>query len=287
MGAAALQACNLAATELAKRQEAKDENNAEGEAPVHAGTQIHMIILALDYPGTGNELTCTQDGKNVAQLAQMCGVTDVVYLENNDCNKDNVLRVIAEVGSRCEDGDYFIFNYSGHGANVPDKDGDEEDGQDEALCLVTPEGKIDWNGFLTDDDFAVAVTESVNQEAKILILVDCCHSGTIGDFRSAGGLWDGFKAVSMSGCRDNQTSGDTGRGGIWTHSLLLAIQDLQDDEEDDYSIAQLYNKQLEKDDEVFDSPQDITVKWTAELNGPEDMAWPMIPEQEYQAPWQH
>lgn len=286
MGAVALSACNMATAELARRQQAKDENNASEEAPIHAGTQIHMIVLALDYPGTGNELTCTVDGQNMANLAQMCGVTDLVHMTNNDCHKENVLRVIQEMGSRCEAGDYFIFNYSGHGANVPDKDGDEEDGQDESLCLVTPDGKIDWEGFLTDDDFAEAVTSSVNSDVKIILLCDCCHSGTIGDFRSAGGSWDGYHAVSMSGCMDSQTSGDTGKGGIFTHALLLAVQDMQEEDEDgDYSVAQLYNKQLEKDDEVFDSAQDITVKWTTELSGPQDMAWPLIPTQPFQAPW--
>jgi len=257
----AKQLCGLGMAELAKRQKASNTNNATQQAPKYTGGQAHMIIIALDYPGTGNELTCTEDGDNMKDLAQKCGIQDVVCLYNNDGNKDQVSDAIRDVASRCQPGDYFIFNYSGHGANVPDKDGDEADGNDEALCLVTPEGKIDWDGFMTDDEFADIVTGCVDPEVKIILLCDCCHSGTIGDFGSAD--WDGFQALSMSGCRDSQTSGDTGRGGIFTHALLLAIQQMQEDQEDDYSVAQLYNVQLEKDDEVFDSAQDITVKWTS------------------------
>jgi hypothetical protein len=270
---------------LSGRSKATDVNNAEGDGPQHSGCQVHMIIIALDYPGTGNELTCTEDGGNMFKLAQSCGVTDIVKLWNNEANYERVEQAIREVGARCDSGDFFVFNYSGHGANVPDLDGDEKDGQDEALCLVTPEGKLDFEKFMTDDDFARIVTESVDPDVKILVMCDCCHSGTIGDFEKE--EWDGFQALSMSGCKDSQTSGDTGRGGIWTHSLLLAIEEMHDEGEDDYSVGQLYNIQLDKDDEVFDSAQDIQVKWTADLGGPENMAWPFVPpqNQQFEAPW--
>lgn len=259
-------------------------DDASQQAPIFTGCQSHMIILALDYPGTGNELTCTVDGKNMEQLARSCGVNDIEVLLNNEANKANVLRAIEEVGSRCNEGDYFIFNYSGHGTSVPDKDGDEDDGKDEALCLVTPEGKLVWSEFLTDDDFAEAVCEAVGDGVNILIMCDCCHSGTIGDFTDP--CWEGKKAISMSGCTDQQTSGDTGRGGIWTHSLLIAIEQMKQDGNDDYSVGQLYNMQLDKDEVVFHSEQDITLMCSPELNGPEDMAWPLIPPGNYRAPWQ-
>eukprot|EP00927_Polykrikos_kofoidii_P072936 TRINITY_DN6900_c0_g2_i1.p1 TRINITY_DN6900_c0_g2~~TRINITY_DN6900_c0_g2_i1.p1 ORF type:complete len:302 (-),score=47.39 TRINITY_DN6900_c0_g2_i1:125-898(-) len=245
---------------------------------------VHMLILALDYPGTGNELTCTKDGQNIAALARACGIQDITTIENNDCHKENVLNMIRTVASRCAPGHYFVFNYSGHGANVADKDGDEDDGQDEALCLVTPTGQIDFNAFMTDDEFADAVTSSVRDDVEILILCDCCHSGTIGDFSNS--CWDGYRAVSMSGCLDSQTSGDTGKGGIFTHSLLKAIELLQREGEDNYNIAQIYNTQLDQDDELFDSAQDITIAWSSDLPGPHDMAWPFIPTVQYTAPWQ-
>jgi len=258
--------------------------DASGQAPIHTGCESHMIILALDYKGTGNALTCTIDGNNMKALANACGINDVVVLFDEQANKDAVLEAIRKVGSRCEEGDYFIFNYSGHGTSVPDKDGDEDDGKDEALCLVTPEGKIDWNGFLTDDEFAAAVCGSVEDGVNILIMCDCCHSGTIGDFESS--EWEGKKAISMSGCADDQTSGDTGKGGIWTHSLLIAIEQMKKDGNDDYSVGQLYNMQLDKDDRVFHSQQDIQLKCSPDCEGPTDMAWPMIPRGPYTAPWQ-
>jgi hypothetical protein len=274
-------ACGRIALELAVRALAPDENNAEGEA---ADATCHVLILALDYPGTGNELTCTQDGDNMQELCRMCGVTDVTVLYNNQANREMVLAKIEEIGERCEEGDYFIFNYSGHGTSVPDKDGDEDDGMDEALCLVTPDGRLDFGGFLTDDDFAEAITDACDEGVKILIMCDCCHSGTIGDFQSDMETWEGHTALSMSGCADDQTSGDVG-GGIWTHSLLMAIQQLQEEGVEEYSIAQLYNKQLAKDDQVFNSQQDIQLKWSKDLGGATNMEWPLVPKAPYVAPY--
>lgn len=265
---------------LANKQKAYTGDMFDGSVDPNT---VHMLILALDYPGTGNELTCTEDGGNMETLARASGVTDITKIENNECNKQNVLNMIQSVGSRCEAGHYFIFNYSGHGANVADRDGDEEDGQDEALCLVTPTGQIDFDAFMTDDDFAEAVTTYVNSDVEILILCDCCHSGTIGDFSNT--CWEGYRAVSMSGCRDSQTSGDTGRGGIFTHSLLKAIESMQQEGETGYNVAVLYNAQLDQDDELFNSEQDITIAWSSDLQGPYDMAWPLIPVGAYAAPW--
>lgn len=250
-----------------------------GNACSGHGGEVHMIILALDYPGTGNELTCTIDGNNMKELAETCGVEDLTVYENNDCNKEAVSELIAEVGSRCHPGDYFVFYYSGHGASVPDENGDEKDGMDEALCLVTEDGKLDWNKFMTDDEFCETVTQYVEPGVNIIVLCDCCHSGTIGDFDHD--EWTGHDAISITGCRDSQTSGDIGRGGICTHAMLAAIQGLQDHPE--YSVQDLFDATLEKDDQIFNSAQDITIKCSSDAD-PHSMHWPLIPPPGYKCP---
>lgn len=262
-----------------KNTPVSDENNSEAMT----GT-IYMIIIALDYAGTGNELTCTQDGDNLRQLVDQCGVQqqNIIKLYNNDGNKEQVEAAIEEQGGKCQEGDCFFFYYSGHGAEVEDLDGDEADGSDEALCLVTPDGQLDWDMFMTDDEFCQCVTDNVGVGVNIIVMCDCCHSGTIGDFNDE--KWAGHSAISLSGCRDSQTSGDTGNGGICTHSLLMAIQQRQQDGEEEYSIGQLYNTILHKDDTVFNSAQDITLNWTDDTD-PTSMAWPLVPHGQYTAPW--
>jgi len=136
---------------------------------------------------------------------------------------------------------------------------------------------------MRDDDFAELVTGAVDTSVDIFIMCDCCHSGTIGDFSHQ--LWNGYRAISLSGCTDQQTSGDTGKGGICTHSLLMAIQNMQETGLTEYSVGQLYNQVLQKDDTVFDSAQDITINWTNELADANDMHWPLVPQGAFQAPW--
>merc|ERR1712125_260717 len=83
-----------------------------------ARPQVHMIIVAIDYKGTGNELTCTKDGNNMRALAEICGVTNVYPLYDNHGNFGEVANAIRQVGGNCSRGDFFIFYYSGHGSRV-------------------------------------------------------------------------------------------------------------------------------------------------------------------------
>eukprot|EP00930_Biecheleria_cincta_P086854 TRINITY_DN760_c0_g1_i5.p1 TRINITY_DN760_c0_g1~~TRINITY_DN760_c0_g1_i5.p1 ORF type:complete len:369 (-),score=82.86 TRINITY_DN760_c0_g1_i5:71-1177(-) len=240
-----------------------------------------LIICACDYKGSSCQLTCTQDGENMKKFAAACGISDVEVLYDNQMTRDNVIAKIKEVGARCGEDDYFIFYYSGHGSQVPDEDGDEEDGKDEALCTVGPGGRLAARYFLTDDDFAEVVTESLDEQVRIVILSDCCHSGTIGDLEKD--CWKGREVCTMSGCADNQTSGDMGRGGIFTHSMLLAAQRFSDNDETDYSVGELYNGTLLEDDKVFKSAQDIQMRAAPGLT-PNKMAWPLVPQAGYKAP---
>jgi hypothetical protein len=53
--------------------------------------------------------------------------------------------------------------------------------------------------------------------------VDACHSGTVLDLQK-GGIWGGMKVFLISGCQDEEFSGDTGNGGIMTHALLRVLE---------------------------------------------------------------
>lgn len=244
--------------------------------------RAHLLICALDYKETKNPLTCTTDARNMRELAQACGISDIRELYNLQCTKEAVMYKIQEMASSVEDDDYFVFYYSGHGTSIEDQDGDEEDGEDEAFCFVDSRGQITRSTCMTDDEFAHIVTSSVPEHARILVLTDCCHSGTICDFDRPD--WAGREAVCIAGCADSQTSGDMGKGGIFTHSMLLAIDKLQRSAQDhDYSVGLLYNASVHEDNEIFKSAQDITLKCPPGFS-PDRMCWPFIPHTEYQAP---
>lgn len=243
--------------------------------------QVHMIILALDYKKTGNPLTCTIDAKNVEKLAAACGVANVQVVLDEQCTKDNVKALIGAVGSQCGPKDCFVFYYSGHGTSMKDLSGDEKDGKDEAFCFVTPDGQITYESCMIDDDFADCVANAVPEDTSIVILTDCCHSGTIADLERP--CWGRRKVISVTGCLDGQTSGDIGKGGIFTHSMLMAIDHLMRAGEGSYSVGALYNACLAEDKRIFNSAQDITIQTSSTVT-PDAMAWPLIPKEAYKAP---
>lgn len=246
-----------------------------------AGSNVHLLIVALDYKQTSNPLTCTKDGDNMQRLAEACGLQHVEVMYNEDCTKDNVAAKIQSVGSQCQQDDFFIFYYSGHGTNMEDQSGDEADGQDEAFCFVTPDGQISYDSCMRDDDFASCICENIPESAQVLILTDCCHSGTIADLD--GENWAGRKAISVTGCLDSETSGDIGRGGIFTHSMLMAIENLKRSDELEYSVGALYNATLVEDERIFSSAQNITIQCTSSVQ-PDEMQWPMTPVERYLSP---
>lgn len=113
--------------------------------------------------------------------------------------------------------------YSGHGGQVKDWDGDEEDGMDETLCL--------WNGQAVDDlvgDFLAKVGKSV----QVNFWTDCCHSGS--NFRavqpfdvqrimrsrtSRGAAPIVCKVAHLGGCRDGAYSYGGPTGGVFSDAL--------------------------------------------------------------------
>ena len=67
-------------------------------------------------------------------------------------------------------GDFFFLTYSGHGGQVPDVNGDEDDKKDETWCL--------YDGQLIDDELYFELGQ-FKAGVRILVLSDSCHSGTV------------------------------------------------------------------------------------------------------------
>ncbi|WDZ78119.1 caspase family protein [Ensifer adhaerens] len=75
-------------------------------------------------------------------------------------------------------GDRVYIYFSGHGLQVKDVDGDEQDGLDEALAPVDiVSGETDWQGAILDDEID-RILERLQGRA-VTMVIDACHSGTI------------------------------------------------------------------------------------------------------------
>jgi len=80
---------------------------------------------------------------------------------------------ISKLIGRAREGDVLLFHYSGHGANVPDRSGDEADNRDEILCSTD----LDWKDPLLDD-WLRAEFDKLPAGVNLTVIMDCCHSGT-------------------------------------------------------------------------------------------------------------
>ena len=132
------------------------------------------------------------------------------------------------------------FQYSGHGYYKKDKNGDELDGRDE--CVVTSDGR-----FITDDDLNTNLISRMSGDVNMICIMDCCNSGTLLDLKykyKTRGVCelqynnkDGANIISISGCRDDQTSADAWFSNKWNGALTRKLMKIL--ERSKYSITNM------------------------------------------------
>lgn len=86
---------------------------------------------------------------------------------------------------RIKDGDTVVVYMSGHGAQIADDDGDEEDRQDEAFLPrdveppVPGSERFTMGNALRDDRIARMIAAVREKDVTLWLIVDSCHSGTL------------------------------------------------------------------------------------------------------------
>lgn len=100
---------------------------------------------------------------------------NIKVLKSEEATKKNIKSGFLDwLAVNAKPGDKVIFYFSGHGVQLKDYDGDEEDGLDEYL-VVHDSASLDIY-FVSDDELGDWL-DKVNTPNKTVIL-DCCHSGT-------------------------------------------------------------------------------------------------------------
>lgn len=134
-----------------------------------------------------------------------------------DATRPNLLAAMDRAAADLAADDLLLLTYSGHGASLPDRGGDELDQRDEAWCL--------HDGLLLDDEihhrlctFAAGV--------RVLVVSDSCFSGSVTRRirrhprrpRSVARLPCGI--ILLAACEDRQTAHDGELHGLFTAALL-------------------------------------------------------------------
>jgi hypothetical protein len=227
------------------------------------GTALHIGLNHVDpdhYQGWDGELQgCQNDARDLQAIAKRAGF-DTELLTDEQASAEAVQAAIAKAATGLASGDVFLLTYSGHGSQVPDKNGDEaDDGYDETWVL--------YDRQLVDDEL-YSLWSKFEPGVRIVVLSDSCHSGTAiretfaaispdaldnrlsipkpngmrtmpkaqarEVYKANQALYDGIQSavpagdtveiganvLLLSGCQDNQTSADGKRNGLFTQTLL-------------------------------------------------------------------
>jgi len=134
---------------------------------------LHVGLNSVDpaaYSGWSGPLAaCEFDANDMATIATSQGMTPTVLL-TKDATRGNALAGIRAAARRLKAGDLFFLSYSGHGGQVDDVSGEEDDKLDETWCL--------FDGQLIDDELYLELSRFA-KGVRVLVLSDSCHSGTV------------------------------------------------------------------------------------------------------------
>jgi metacaspase-1 len=123
------------------------------------------------YAGwSGPLVACEADAEDMADIAKAAGFATTKTLLTRRATRAAVIAELTAAANALRAGDILMVSYSGHGGQLPDKDGDESDLQDETWCL--------YDGELVDDEL-LRLWIKFKAGVRILVFSDSCHSGTV------------------------------------------------------------------------------------------------------------
>jgi hypothetical protein len=163
----------------------------------------------------GNCPGCDIDAEIFARLCAENGL-EVGLALNESATIENLVTAARGAWRDMSENDLFVFYISGHGGQIKDVSGDEEDAQDETLCL--------WDGELSDDVLR-SLWEEIPAGVRVLFITDTCNSGSnykARSFRKA--LPRNFTGslIHYGGCADGESSFGSEQGGAFTTALIDA-----------------------------------------------------------------
>lgn len=155
-----------------------------------AGNKIALLVAVSDYPAASGWMKINSVNDLVlikaALLKQGYSEENITVLKNEEATREGILSAIANLTSNVNRGDIVYFQYSGHGQQVADDNGDEADGYDEAIVPVNSpmkyqEGVNEGQFLIRDDELGNAflkIRQKLTKAGNLLVVLDACHSGT-------------------------------------------------------------------------------------------------------------
>lgn len=137
-----------------------------GWQPIHGDNDVQIIKAKLLQSGF--------ERKNIKTLV------------NSEATHDAIIEEFQHLKSRAKQGDVIYIHFSGHGQQVSDLNGDEEDGYDESWIpydapMLYQSGVYEGERHLIDDYINSLLTElrtAIGENGHLVVVADACHSGS-------------------------------------------------------------------------------------------------------------
>ena len=122
----------------------------------------------------------------VLKMLNVNKYSDIQTLRNEEATKEAIVSAFKSIANKCNTGDKVYIHFSGHGQQITDTDGDEENGYDEAWIPYDAKpyyekGVYEGEKHLIDDEvnrLLAGIKQKVGPSGRILVVIDACHSGT-------------------------------------------------------------------------------------------------------------
>ncbi|KAI0703718.1 caspase domain-containing protein [Cytidiella melzeri] len=114
---------------------------------------------------------------------------DITVLRDSDDplqprpTRENIIQAMRDLVAGALPGDHLLCHVSGHGSQIPNLDHTEKDEMDEVFWPVDVNIKNDGSveNHIKDDEIKNILVDGIMPGVNLVLLFDCCHSGTIAD----------------------------------------------------------------------------------------------------------
>jgi hypothetical protein len=133
----------------------------------------YAVVCGTNYLGSSAQLAgCENDVETNVQLHRDLGA-QVEVLKGGQATKVAILSTLAEALKGAGPNDGVELSWSGHGTNARDRDGDETDRLDEAIC---PDD-FQRSGVIIDDQLYELAAPAFARGVRVVFKLDSCNSG--------------------------------------------------------------------------------------------------------------
>lgn len=151
-----------------------------------AQTKRALIIGLGKYEDRAwGKINGDRDVPLVASMLKKARFNTIITLVNSQATKKKIISALNSLALQSKESDIIYIHFSGHGQQMTDLNGDEEDRKDESWipydAYKKPCNKDHGEKHLSDDEICVLLTKikyKIGISGKLIVVVDACHSGT-------------------------------------------------------------------------------------------------------------